>query len=209
MFCCRVRQRGGKEMETVEPIRSKEKIYAIKQYILSDKYNQEYQARDYLLFVFGINSALRISDLLSLKIKDVIDSQGEIKDSFKIKTKKTKKEMKILINDSVRKALKFYLDKEKFPDPNDYIFKTRTGQNLDRIRAWVLIKKWVKAVGLDPSIYGTHTLRKSWGYHSRKNFGIPIELISEKLGHKSNAITKRYIGISQEEINNIEKRVCL
>ncbi|MDD3859788.1 MAG: tyrosine-type recombinase/integrase, partial [Bacteroidales bacterium] len=207
--CCRLRQRGGKEMNNVEPIRSKEKIYAIKQYILSDKYNQEYQARDYLLFVFGINSALRISDLLSLKIKDVINSQGEIRESFKVKTKKTKKEIKILINDSVRKALKFYLDKEKFPDPNDYIFKTRTGQNLDRIRAWVLIKKWVKAVGLDPSNYGTHTLRKSWGYHSRKNFGIPIELISEKLGHKSNLVTKRYIGISQEEINNIEKRVCL
>jgi len=205
MLCCRVKQRGGKEMNNVEPVRSKEKIYAIKQYILSDKYNQEYQARDYLLFVFGINSALRISDLLSLKIKDVINSQGEIKESFKIKTKKTKKEMKILINESVRKALKFYLEKEKFPDPNDYIFKTRTGQNLDRIRAWVLIKKWVKAVGLDPSSYGTHTLRKSWGYHSRKNFGIPIELISEKLRHKSNAITKRYIGISQEEINNIEK----
>ncbi|MFW6130292.1 MAG: helix-turn-helix domain-containing protein [Atribacterota bacterium] len=57
--------------------------------------------------------------------------------------------------------------------------------------------------------FNTHTLRKTWGYHSRKNFGIPIELISEKLGHSSNAVTKRYIGISQEEINNIEKKVCL
>ena len=121
----------------------------------------------------------------------------------------TKRELKILINESVRKALKYYFDKEKFPDPEDFLFKTQTGQRLDRIRAWTLIKKWVKAVGLDPSSYGTHTLRKTWGYHSRKNFGIPIELISEKLGHSSNAVTKRYIGISQEEINNIEKKVCL
>jgi len=199
----------GYKMNNVEPIKSKEKVFAIKQYILSDRYSEKYRARDYLLFVFGINSALRISDLLSLRVKDVFNSQGEIKESFKIKTKKTKKEMKILINESVRKALKYYFDKEKFPGPNDYLFKTHTGQKLDRIRAWVLIKKWVKAVGLDPVNYGTHTLRKTWGYHSRKNFGIPIELISEKLGHKSNAVTKRYIGISQEEINSIEKRVCL
>jgi len=160
-------------------------------YILSDKYNEKYRARDYLLFVFGINSALRISDLLSLRVKDVFNSQGEIKELFKVRIGKTEKELKILINDSVRKALKFYFEQEH------------------RIRAWVLIKRWVKAVGLDPSNYGTHTLRKTWGYHSRKNFGIPIELISEKLGHRSNAVTKRYIGISQEEINSIEQRVCL
>lgn len=196
-------------MNTVEPIRSKEKIYAIKQYILSDHYKPEYQARDYLLFVFGINSALRISDLLSVKVKDVLDSQGQVRDKFRIRTSKTKKEMTILINESIKKALANYFEKEKFPDPNDYLFKSKTGQKMDRIRIWVLIKKWIKAAGLDPENYGTHSLRKTWGYHSRKNFGIPIELISKKLGHKSNAVTKRYIGISQEEINNIEKRVCL
>jgi integrase len=196
-------------MNNVEPIKSKEKVFAIKQYILSDKYNERYRARDYLLFVFGINSALRISDLLTLRVKDVFNSQGEIKESFKVRTRKTKKELKILINESVKKALKNYFDQEQFPEPNDYLFKTQTGQKLDRIRAWKLIKKWVKSVGLDPSNYGTHTLRKTWGYHSRKNFGIPIELISEKLGHRSNAVTKRYIGISQEEINSIEQRVCL
>jgi len=174
-------------MNNVEPIKSKEKVFAIKQYILSDKYNEKYRARDYLLFVFG----------------------SEIKELFKVRIGKTEKELKILINDSVRKALKFYFEQEQFPGPNDYLFKTNTGQKLDRIRAWVLIKRWVKAVGLDPSNYGTHTLRKTWGYHSRKNFGIPIELISEKLGHRSNAVTKRYIGISQEEINSIEQRVCL
>ena len=196
-------------MNIVEPIRNQQKIYAIKQYILGDKYNKAYRVRDYLLFVFGINSALRISDLLSLRVKDVLNSQGEIKDHFKIRTSKTRKELKILINDSVKKALEKYFAEVKFPAPGDYLFKTQTGQQLDRIRAWTLIKKWVKAVGLDPANYGTHTLRKTWGYHSRKNFGVPIELISEKLGHSSSAVTKRYIGISQEEINNIEKRVCL
>lgn len=196
-------------MNNVEPLRNQQKIYAIKQYILSDQYNVRYRARDYMLFVFGINSALRIFDLLSLRVKDVLNAQVEIKDHFKIRTSKTKRELKILINASVRKALDKYFEQEKFPDPEDYLFKTQTNQRLDRIRAWTLIKKWIGAIGLDPASYGTHTLRKTWGYHSRKNFGIPIELISEKLGHSSNAVTKRYIGISQEEINNIEKKVCL
>jgi integrase len=200
---------GVQTMNSVEPIKSTQKVFAIKQYILGDQYSERYRARDYLLFIFGINSALRISDLLSLKVKDVLNSQGEIKEYLKIRTRKTKKELAILINESIKKALENYFEKEKFPDPNDYLFKTHTGQRLDRIRAWTLVKRWIKAVGLEPENYGTHTLRKTWGYHSRKNFGIPIELISEKLGHRSNAVTKRYIGISQEEINNIEKKVCL
>ena len=69
----------GRIMNNVEPIRNQQKIYAIKQYILGDKYNPAYRERDYLLFVFGINSALRISDLLSLKVKDVLNAQGDIR----------------------------------------------------------------------------------------------------------------------------------
>jgi len=55
---------------------------------------------------------------------------------------------------------------------------------------------------------GTHTLRKTWGYQARKK-GITIEQISEKLGHRSSIVTKRYIGINQDEINKIEDEVCL
>lgn len=154
-------QRCGRIMNNVESIRNQQKIYAIKQYILGDKYNPSYRERDHLLFVFGINSALKISDLLSLRVKDVLNVQGEIKDHFKVRTSKAKRELKILINDSVKKALEKYFAQEKFPDPEDYLFKTQTNQRLDRIRAWNLIKKWIKAVGLDPASYGTHTLRKT------------------------------------------------
>ncbi len=114
-------------MNNVEPIRNKQKIYTIKQYTLSDQYNERYRARDYLLFVFGINSALRISEPLSLRVKNTLTAQGEIKDLFKIRTSKTKKELKIFIDSSVKEALENYFEQEKFLAPNDHLFKTQTG----------------------------------------------------------------------------------
>ena len=71
-----------------------------------------------------------------------------------------------------------------------------------------MIQKWTSEAGLEGERYGTHTLRKTWGYQARKK-GITIEQISEKLGHRSSIVTKRYIGINQDEINKIEDEVCL
>ena len=71
-----------------------------------------------------------------------------------------------------------------------------------------MIKDWGKEVGLKTDNLGTHTLRKTWGYQARKK-GITIEQISAKLGHRSTIVTKRYIGINQDEINKIEDQVCL
>jgi integrase len=189
-------------MNTVEPIKDRIKILAIKRNLKEEK-----NPRNYLLFVMGCNIALRISDLLSTKVKDVIDSKGDIKTYLHIKEKKTGRQAKIYINDTVKGALNYYLNKSKGIDPDSYLFKSeRSNKRLDRVRAWGLIQLWTKEVGLEGERYGTHTLRKTWGYQARKQ-GLSIEQISEKLGHKSVTVTRRYIGISQEEINQIEKEV--
>jgi integrase len=191
-------------MNTVEPIRDLQKILAIKR-ILKEKNNP----RDYLLFTMGINLALRINDLLLLKVTDVLDRQGNITDYIYLREQKTKKEKKIKINQAVNEALQYYFKKATVTDPEQYLFKSnRSNLKLDRIRAWQLIKNWVNEVGLDTKNMGTHTLRKTWGYQARKK-GITIEQISEKLGHRSTIVTKRYIGINQDEINKIEDQVCL
>ena len=191
-------------MNTVEPIREIQKILAIKR-ILKEKSNP----RDYLLFTMGINFALRINDLLSLKVKDVLDKKGEIIDYIHIREQKTKKEKKIKINKAVIEALEYYFKKANVTDPDNYLFPSyRSNKKLDRIRVWQMIKTWCKEVGLDSERIGTHTLRKTWGYQARKK-GITIEQISEKLGHRSSIVTKRYIGINQDEINKIEDEVCL
>ncbi|MBA7491702.1 Tyrosine recombinase XerC [subsurface metagenome] len=189
-------------MNTVEPIKNKKKILAIKRNL-----KEESNPRNYLLFVMGINTALRISDLLSLKIGEVIDSKGDIKTYLFVKERKTKRQAKIYINDTVKEALNYYLDKLKGIDPDSYLFKSeRSNKRLDRVRTWGLIQKWTRRVNLEGERYGTHTLRKTWGYQARIQ-GVSIEQISEKLGHKSVTVTRRYIGISQEEINQMEKEV--
>ena len=191
-------------MNTVEPIREIQKILAIKR-ILKEQSNP----RDYLLFTMGINFALRINDLLSLKVQDVLDQKGEIVDYIHLREQKTKKEKKIKINKAVIEALGYYFKKATVTDPDNYLFASyRSNKKLDRIRVWQMIKNWCKEVGLDSKRIGTHTLRKTWGYQARKK-GITIEQISEKLGHRSSIVTKRYIGINQDEINKIEDEVCL
>ena len=191
-------------MNTVEPIRDIQKILAIKR-ILKEQSNP----RDYLLFTMGINFALRINDLLSLKVKDVLDKKGEIVEYLHLREQKTKKEKKIKINKAVKEALEYYFKKATVTDPDNYLFTSyRSNKKLDRIRVWQMIKNWCKEVGLESERIGTHTLRKTWGYQARKK-GITIEQISEKLGHRSSIVTKRYIGINQDEINRIEDEVCL
>ena len=192
-------------MNVVEPIRDPKKILAIKRNLKEEGNNP----RNYLLFVAGVNLALRISDLLSLRVKDILDKQGNIKEFIHLKEKKTKRQVKIKLNNTVKEALNYFLDKARITDPEQYLFKSERGNRaLDRIRAWGLIQKWTKEVGLEGEQFGTHTLRKTWGYQARKQ-GVSIEKINEKLGHKSVIVTKRYIGISQEEINLLEEEICI
>jgi len=191
-------------MNIVEPIRDVKKILAIKRNLREEK-----NPRNYLLFVAGVNLALRISDLLSLKVKDILDKQGNIKEFIHLKEQKTKRQVKIKLNDTVKEAINYYLEKGKVTDPEQFLFKSlRCNKPLDRVQAWNLINKWCADVGLNGERYGTHTLRKTWGYQARKQ-GVSIERINEKLGHRSVIVTKRYIGITQEEINLLEDEICI
>lgn len=191
-------------MNSVEPIRDPRKIVAIKNMLKGQDH-----PRDYLLFTLGINFALRIGDLLKLRVRDVLDDQGNLRDHIYLRESKTGKEKRIKINKPAREALEFYFSKANPIDPDEPLFKAhRSGRPLDRTMAYKLISQWCKDVGLIHVRCGTHTLRKTWGYQARKQ-GVPIELIQAKLGHSSPGVTKRYIGITDEEIGEIENRVEL
>ena len=190
-------------MKTVDPIKDPRKILAIKNN-LKDK--EEY--RDYLLFTMGVNSALRSSDLRNLKVSDVFESKGDIKKYLYTRVKKTKREIKITINEAMREAINYYLSKAKVFNPDQYLFRSRRRDKpITNVALFYLIKKWTKDVGLINERYSAHSLRKTWGYQARKYHGASIEMISEKLGHRSTAVTKRYIGINQEEVNKMEEEI--
>jgi Site-specific recombinase XerD len=176
-------------MECVEPIRSKKQINAIKGYLKNKN------LRDYLLFVLGINSGLRISDLLTLKIGDV----KEI-DRITIREKKTGKPKDFPLADTCKKAIQEYLaDIEK---DSGWLFKSRKGEYpITRIQAYRIINKAARAVGIKDAI-GTHTLRKTFGYWAHKN-GADITKIQKLLNHSTPEITLAYIGITKDELDNI------
>ena len=191
-------------MRTVQPIRDIKKIKAIKGNL------KKRNCRDFLLFTLGINTGLRISDILRLKVEDVKDQTGEIKEYLDLNEKKTKKQRLIYLNDEVRNALEYYFDKTGIYDLERYLFisdKTKINKPISRIRAWQLIQIWCREVGIKGRI-GTHTIRKTAGYQMRIA-GVAIELIQEVLGHQSISMTKRYLGITDDEITKVLKNFNL
>ncbi|MBA7548608.1 Tyrosine recombinase XerD [subsurface metagenome] len=182
-------------MNFVEPIRNPNQIKQIKGNLFKRK-----NPRDFTLFTIAINTGLRISDILSLKVEDIKDHKGNIKDSLYILEQKTKKRRNIPLNKQAKEALNYYFKKTGVYDLDKYLFTDeRAGNNkpLTRVRAWQLINKWCREVGLDCKV-GGHTLRKTFGYHLRMQ-GVSIERISDLLGHKNIRVTFQYIGISDDE----------
>ena len=176
---------------TVGPIRKIEDIRAISKLL-------EGSPRDRLLFVMGVNNGIRTGDLLKLKVKDV--RQLKEGDFITIKEGKTKKDNVLVVNKTVYKALKNYLDTIK-PNNDDYLFKSRKGKEPLQAKAVNrLIKNWTKTINLKGN-YGAHTLRKTWGYIQRTKHGVGFEIICKRFNHSSPSVTMRYLGIQDKEVH--------
>jgi integrase len=145
----------------VEPIRDPGKIAEIKR-VLEQK-----RKRDELLFVMGINMALRIGDLLSLSIGDVLDDKGQILRTIHLREQKTGKLKRLPINTSVKNALTNYLMERAGCGPAEPLFLSQKGGRLSRSQAWRILKEAGETVGLKN--IGTHSLRKTFGYHVYKS----------------------------------------
>jgi integrase len=195
-------------MNFVEPIRDRKKIAQIKNLLRGQG-----RYRDLLLFTLGINSALRISDLLNLRISHFLDDHGGYKRRFWIHEQKRNKRHEVVINQSIRLALEEYL--AAYPSiadisENFVFFNTKMNiysESIKRGQAWKIIVANCHAVGLRGN-YGTHSLRKTWGYHARMR-GVDLALIMHKLNHESIAYTKRYLGITDEELQAVAQRLNL
>ena len=178
---------------TVDPIQRIEDIKAIKS-ILSDK------PRDLLLFTMGINNGLRAGDLLDLKVKKVKHLKEG--DSTPIKESKTKKNNILMVNKPVYKSLRNYLEKVN-PDDEDFLFASRNTNEPISIQAVnALIKKWTKAINLNGN-YGAHTLRKTFGYIQRTKHGVGFEVLAKRYNHSNPAVTMRYVGVTDKEVDDI------
>lgn len=174
-------------MNIVQPIRDTQKIEAMKRELLKNG------SRDHLLFVIGINSGLRVSDLLALKVSDVKN-----KVYITLTEKKTGK-IKRYILDNVKAQLDEYIDGMR---EDDYLFASRQGNNkpIQRVQAYRILNNAARRVGITDEI-GTHTMRKTFGYHFYQKTK-DVALLQSLFNHSSPSVTLRYIGINQDIIDN-------
>lgn len=185
-------------MQTVQPLRTKAEIEKVKAALKASS------LRDWAMFTLGINTGLRISDILSIKVGDVVDPtfrRLRIKERILIVEKKTKKTRDVLLNDSARHALKKYLTSSDLQYKEHYpLFPSRIGggrMSIQRVRAWTLLNTAAKQSGIRENV-GTHTMRKTYGYQLYQA-GVDVTRIQNMLNHSSPNVTLRYIGITRDE----------
>ncbi|WP_019241502.1 MULTISPECIES: tyrosine-type recombinase/integrase [Bacillus] len=183
-------------MNTVEPIRDTRHISAMKKAL---------HGRDLLLFTYGINSGLRISDILTLKVGDIRN-----KDSIVVQETKTRKPKRFIFNDTIKKAVADLIPATASDD--EYVFKSRKGNNkpISRVAAYQVLNAAAERAGIADKIgaIGTHTLRKTFGYHAYKK-GVDIALLQSIFNHSAQSITLKYIGINQDSIDEVYANINL
>lgn len=186
-------------MGTTQPIRDKEELKKFMAYYRDTKP----RPRDYALIVMGLHTALRISDILGLKWEEIyrFDKNTYAKHLF-MREKKTGKPSLIAVNGHVAAALEGYRA-ARMPKPADYIFSKNSNPSapICRSQAYRIIKKAAAETLKDTNI-SCHSLRKTFGYHAWQQ-GISPVLLMDIYNHSSYHITKRYLGIVQDERDSV------
>lgn len=193
-------------MSTTQPIKKPDEIEELKQFFYSKG-----EIRNYVLITLGINTALRISDLLLLQWKHVWNFERQyFRDHIVVIEKKTGKTASIYLNCQCLKCLQEL--KQHLADkitPSEYIFKSRTGENkpIGRNRAYVIIKSACRSLGYEGNL-SCHSLRKTFGYHAWKQ-GVSPAVIMSIYNHSSMESTKRYLSIEQDDKDEVYKNFSL
>ena len=175
----------------VDPINDKKHIQTIKK-LLNDK------PLDYAIFVVGINTNLRASDLVSIKVHQVKDLKPN--DEIVLNEKKTKKERRITLNPACISAIQGLLASKKYTD-EDFLFTGQRGV-LTVPTVNQKVKSWCRTINLKGN-YGGHTLRKTFGYHQRVTFGTDLPTLMEIFNHSTQKQTLAYLCVQPDEIRNV------
>lgn len=190
-------------MSTTQPIRNQKELKQFKSYYQYVKPN----LRNYSLIIIGLNSALRISDILHLTYNDVYDfRQNQWRSHIIVLEQKTQKTNKIYMNREIRTVLHTIMD-ETAHTPDEWIFKSQKqdAEPLSRSQAFRIVKEAASYAGLSQNI-SCHSLRKTFGYYAWKQGASPI-LLMNIYNHSSFQVTKRYLGIEQDDKDQVFKSI--
>lgn len=193
-------------MSVTYPIKNRKNLERFKGYYAAVKPNP----RNYTMIIMGLNTAFRIGDLLQLRWKDVRDSSdGRLHTHICIREQKTGKQRIVPINPAEKQVLTDYYAVCKYNSPGDYLFPSTRTKTLpiSRYQAYRIVKEAAIHSGLDEHI-SCHSLRKTFGYHAWKQ-GTPPAMLMDLYNHSSYRVTKRYLGIEQDERDDVYMRIDL
>lgn len=180
-------------MNIVEPIRDKKQLRNIEAILRKNS------LRDLLIFTMGTNCGLRISDILNLDVLDVKD-----KNYINIVEKKTNKPKRFPINIKLKPMLEKFTKDRMLNEP---LFLSIFGNRMERTQCYRIINEACRKAGVEYKV-GTHTLRKTFGYHHYQKFK-DVVVLQKIFNHYSPQITLRYIGIDQDMIDESYKNFVL
>ena len=182
------------KIATVEPIRDKQDIQNIEDWFMSKGW-EKYA----IIFKFGVMSGLRISDILAFKVKEVYHQSRVI-----IREQKTGKIKEFPLQPCLQNMLNEFCEGR---DGEEWLFEGRMHKKLERSQVYRRIKDACEALKIQANV-GTHTLRKTFGYHFYKQFNRVVPL-QEIFNHETPGVTLRYIGVTQDEMNDYYLRFNL
>lgn len=184
-------------MNVVEPIRNKNDLNKVENILLNE--SGDYGLRNLLMCLLGTNCGLRISDILNLDVGDVKN-----RSYVELTEIKTGKRRRFPINDKLKPLIfEFTKDREK----NEPLFISKQGNRMERTQCYRILNKACKKAGVDDKI-GTHTLRKTFGYHHYKKYK-DVAILQKIFNHSSPLVTLIYIGINQDILDKSYKNFIL
>ena len=197
-------------MIKVQPIRELDQIARIRRNLKGKK-----NAVLYCLFVLGINTNLRVSDLRNLRWESLwLEGSHELRALLTLTEKKTGKRRRIKLTEPMIEAIHYLLDNlPRTPERTDPVFRnpvTKGAYSREhlsrRIRAEAG-KVGIDVMGDDP--IGMHSLRKTWGFHAVVTFHQPLALVQAGFNHSSQALTLDYCCIRDVDIEVVYETVAL
>lgn len=194
-------------MNTAQPIRNHEDLENLKRYYRVIRPN----ARNQLLVILGLNTALRISDLLGLRWKDVyLFKWDKYCEHICLVEQKTGKYSSIYINQNIVEALRIYhkqlIEQCRAPLPEDFLFShSNKREPISRVQAFRIVKAAANYYQI-PGVICCHSLRKTFGYQAWRQ-GVSPALLVSIYNHSSYEVTKRYLGIEQEDRDKIFQEI--
>lgn len=189
----------GKLVGQKRPLKLKD-IWAIRIHLQRDQ-----RIRELALFNLAVDSKLRGCDLVSLRVRDVVHGNQVLPRAMVVQ-RKTQRPVQFELTDQTRDAITAWVTKAKLQS-EQYRFpsRSRSSPHVSTRQYARIVRGWVRSVGLDPSAYGTHTMRRTKAtliYRRTKN----LRAVQLLLGHTRLESTVRYLGIEVDDALEISEQ---